>query len=63
MAEGFGWYDMGGVFLDKTSPIYGITQFKLSLGGSLREEVDYVLVPNRFIGRLYKLYTSIRSGG
>ncbi len=55
----FRWYDMGGVSLDKNSPTYGITQFKQSFGGSLLREFDYVLVPNRFLGKLYKLYKSI----
>ncbi len=57
--QGFRWYDMGGINLDKDSPAYGITQFKQSFGGFLLKEFDYVLVANRFIGELYRLYKSI----
>ncbi len=58
-AEGFVFYDFGGVVLEKDSPIYGITQFKLSFGGALREEYDLIFVRNPLISSIYKLYRSI----
>jgi lipid II:glycine glycyltransferase (peptidoglycan interpeptide bridge formation enzyme) len=58
-AEGFHWYDMGGLTLDKNSSAYGITQFKMSFGGMLFEEFDYTFVRNHFIGKLFNLYEAV----
>lgn len=58
-AQGFRWYDTGGVNLDKNSSTYGIAQFKLSLGGFLREENNYVFASSRWIGKLHQLYRLI----
>lgn len=61
--EGFQWYDMGGIKLDANSLVYGITQFKLSFGGSVRQEHNYVFVSNALIGRLLAIYKKISTYG
>lgn len=57
--QGYRWYDFGGVDLEKDSPLYGITQFKLSFGGTLREEYDYIFATNPLISSIYKFYRLI----
>jgi len=42
-AEGYQLFDWGGVTLDPDSPLYGITTFKRSFGGELREEWDLTI--------------------
>lgn len=59
--RGYEIYDMGGVVLDKDSPIYGITKFKLSFGGTIREEVDSIFVSNSIVKFLYNCYRKLGS--
>jgi lipid II:glycine glycyltransferase (peptidoglycan interpeptide bridge formation enzyme) len=47
-------YDFGGVNLDKKSPTYTITQFKLSFGGDIIEEYDILLTSNAILRVLFK---------
>jgi lipid II:glycine glycyltransferase (peptidoglycan interpeptide bridge formation enzyme) len=47
-------YDFGGVNLDKKSPTYTITQFKLSFGGDIIEEYDILLMRNKILKVLFK---------
>jgi hypothetical protein len=54
--KGYKSYDFGGVDLDASSPTYGIAKFKLSFGGEIREERNYVLVPKNVLGRLYRAW-------
>jgi len=58
--QGFRAYDMGGVWLDTESHLSGITKFKMSFGGSIVEQYDYVLVPNRWVMRAYRSYEKIK---
>lgn len=41
--EGFMEYDLGGINLDVNSKTYGITKFKLSFGGQICEEYNYLI--------------------
>jgi len=41
--EGFKLYDFGGINLNKNSKTYGITKFKLSFGGDIVKEYDYLI--------------------
>lgn len=59
--EGFLWYDMGGITQDKNSVAYGITKFKLSFGGNIQEEYDYVFAHGQVTSRLIRFYKSIVS--
>jgi hypothetical protein len=47
-------YDFGGVNLDKKSPTYTITQFKLSFGGDIIKEYDILLTNNTILKVLFK---------
>jgi len=47
-------YDFGGVNLDKNSPTYTITQFKLSFGGDIIKEYDILLTSNTILKVLFK---------
>jgi hypothetical protein len=38
--QGFRVFDFGGIDLNPASPLYSITQFKMSFGGSILEEYD-----------------------
>jgi len=60
-AQGFRWYDTGGVNLNKDSSTYGIAQFKLSLGGTLRQEYNYSFVSNRWLAKCYETYHRMQS--
>lgn len=53
--QGYKWYDFGGINLDKNSPAYGITKFKLSFGGDVFDEKNYTLVRENLLGRIYLL--------
>ena len=59
---GYTYYDMGGVDLNRQSQAYGITQFKRSFGGELREEWNYVMACCSVLARGYELTQRIRSG-
>ena len=59
--QNFALYDFGGVDLNKNSPAYGVTKFKLSFGGTVIKEFDYVLVSNRLTACFCKLYNFIIS--
>jgi len=50
-------YDLGGINLDKSSPTYNITKYKLSFGGEIVTEYDYILVRNRALRAIVKLKT------
>ncbi len=43
--KGFLTYDFGGINLDRNSDTYGITKFKLSFGGEIVKQYNYLLVP------------------
>jgi len=53
-------YDFGGVNLDKKSPTYTITQFKLSFGGDIIKEYDILLTSNTILKVLFKSKDFIR---
>lgn len=46
-AKGIGCFDFGGVDLDRTSPLYSITRFKLSFGGDIVRQRIVRLSANR----------------
>ena len=48
--QGFQAYDMGGVNLNPDAMTYGISKFKMSFGGRVLEECNYVIVSNKRIG-------------
>jgi lipid II:glycine glycyltransferase (peptidoglycan interpeptide bridge formation enzyme) len=51
--KGYKLYDFGGVVLDKDSPTYGIAKFKLSFGGEVLDEKNYILVRENLLGKIY----------
>ncbi|MGD0784735.1 MAG: hypothetical protein ABR969_02865 [Sedimentisphaerales bacterium] len=57
--QGFHSYDMGGVDLAPDAPTHGISKFKLSFGGKVVEEDNYVFVRNRLIEKAYKALRKI----
>lgn len=57
--QGFQGYDMGGVDLNPNSETYGISKFKLSFGGDVFEEFNYVFVRSKIISNTYKMYQKL----
>jgi lipid II:glycine glycyltransferase (peptidoglycan interpeptide bridge formation enzyme) len=51
--KGFLTYDFGGIVDDDSDPRYGVTKFKSSFGGTLVEEQNSVVIPNRYHRLLY----------
>ena len=45
-ARGVRWYDLGGIVFEKASPLYRLSQFKLSLGGTIVTEHTLRLAGN-----------------
>ena len=54
-------YDFGGVNLDRNASTYGISKFKLSFGGQVREEWNYVFVRSKLISGIYSFLQKIRN--
>jgi hypothetical protein len=60
-AAGFRIYDFGGCELDKESPTYPITQFKLSFGAEVVEEPMVYLAKNPALRAVLRARTAARS--
>jgi Acetyltransferase (GNAT) domain len=58
-ACGFSKYDFGGVE-DRSSPVYSVTQFKLSFGGDVVDEVTLALAWNPFLRRGLRIASGVR---
>jgi FemAB family len=54
--NGFLKYDMGGVDLRPDAETHGISKFKLSFGGKVVEEYNYVFTRNRVIAIAYNAF-------
>ncbi len=48
-------YDLGGLNFDESSPAYGITQFKLSFGGTVVHEHNYTVLNSLPLRAAYRL--------
>ncbi len=55
--QGFHNYDFGGVNLDQDASTYGISKFKLSFGGKVVEEYNYVFVSSKIIAIAYNVFS------
>jgi hypothetical protein len=60
-AKGFRYYDFGGCELDKSSPSYPITEFKLSFGGEVVEEPLLFLAKNPLLRVALRVMDELRS--
>jgi hypothetical protein len=59
--QGFHNYDFGGVNLDQNASTYGISKFKLSFGGQVKEEWNYVFVRSKLLSSIYLLLQKLKS--
>jgi lipid II:glycine glycyltransferase (peptidoglycan interpeptide bridge formation enzyme) len=55
-SENFKIYDFGGINLDRNSETYGITKFKLSFGGEIIKQYDYILHKIPHLKYFYKFF-------
>ena len=47
--QGYREYDFGGILVDTKDPMFSITQFKNSFGGTTRKEYKLFIIPNPFL--------------
>jgi len=60
-AKGFRYYDFGGCELDKSSPSYPVTEFKLSFGAQPVEEPMLFLAKNPSLRMALRMMDNLRS--
>src|SRR5207244_489818 len=60
-ACGFAKYDFGGIE-DRSSPVYSVTQFKLSFGGDVVDELTLALAAGAPLRRLLSVASRSRDG-
>ena len=61
--EGIRKYDFGGVNLDREASTYGISKFKLSFGGQVVTEWNYIFVQNKLLYSIYSLLQKMKNLG
>jgi hypothetical protein len=62
-ALGMRWYDMGGVDFNRASPIFSISQFKASFGGTVVTEHTLRLTRQPFVRLLFRAAASAQRFG